>query len=43
VQVGDYRLTVVDIEKNRINKVKVEKVSAPVPAAAPSRKFILKA
>jgi putative hemolysin len=43
VQVGDYRLTVVDIEKNRINKVKFEKVNAPVPAAAPSRKFILKA
>jgi putative hemolysin len=43
VQVGDYRLTVVDVEKNRINKVKVEKVTAPAPVAAPPRKFILKA
>jgi CBS domain containing-hemolysin-like protein len=29
---ADYRLTVVDIEKNRISKVKVEKT--PVPAKA---------
>jgi putative hemolysin len=43
VQVGDYRLTVVDVEKNRINKVKVEKVNAPVVAVPPPRKFILKA
>jgi len=43
VQVGDYRLTVVDVEKNRINKVKVEKISAPVVAVPPPRKFILKA
>jgi CBS domain containing-hemolysin-like protein len=42
VQVGDYRLTVVDVEKNRINKVKVEKVNAPVVAVPPPRKFILK-
>jgi putative hemolysin len=43
VQVGEHRLTVVDVEKNRINKVKVEKVNVPVPAAAPSRRYILKA
>ncbi|HEY2943631.1 MAG TPA: hemolysin family protein, partial [Vicinamibacteria bacterium] len=43
VQVGDYRLTVVDVEKNRINKVKVEKVNAPVVAVPPPRKFIMKA
>jgi len=42
VSVGDYRLTVVDVEKNRINKVKIEKVSAPVPVPAPPRRFILK-
>ena len=40
---GDYRLTVVDVERNRINKVKVEKVSAPVAAVPPPRKFIMKA
>jgi CBS domain containing-hemolysin-like protein len=28
--VGDYRMTVVDVEKNRISKVKVEKVGAPL-------------
>src|SRR5438477_10825907 len=43
VQVGDYRLTVVDVEKNRINKVKIEKVNAPAPLPAPPRRFILKA
>ena len=37
VQVGDYRLTVVDVERNRINKVKVEKVSAPLAAVPPPR------
>jgi putative hemolysin len=31
VQVGDYRLTVVDVEKNRISKVKIEKSHAPTP------------
>jgi magnesium and cobalt exporter, CNNM family len=30
VQVGDYRLTVVDVEKNRISKVKIDKVPTPV-------------
>ena len=30
VGVGDYRLTVVDVEKNRISKVKVEKARATV-------------
>jgi putative hemolysin len=30
IPVGDYRLTVVDVERNRISKVKVEKVPAPV-------------
>ena len=30
VAVGDYRLTVVDVERNRISKVKIEKVPAPV-------------
>jgi len=30
VGVGDYRLTVVDVEKNRISKVKIEKARAPV-------------
>jgi len=30
VQVGDYRLTVVDVEKNRISKVKIDKVPAAV-------------
>ena len=28
VQVGGYRLTVVDVERNRISKVKVEKAAA---------------
>ncbi len=32
VQVGGFRFTVVDVEKNRISKVKIEK--APVPAKA---------
>jgi putative hemolysin len=36
VQVGDYRLTVVDVEKNRINKVKIEKIGAPA-AASPGK------
>ncbi|PYQ25693.1 MAG: hypothetical protein DMF81_01545 [Acidobacteria bacterium] len=40
VSVGDYRLTVVDVEKNRINKVKIEKVISPV---APAPKAALKA
>jgi putative hemolysin len=30
ISVGDYRLTVVDVERNRISKVKVEKAPAPV-------------
>jgi putative hemolysin len=30
VSVGDYRLTVVDVEKNRINKVKIDKAPTPV-------------
>ncbi len=30
IAVGDYRLTVVDVERNRISKVKVEKARAPV-------------
>jgi putative hemolysin len=30
VAVGDYRMTVVDVEKNRISKVKVEKAGAPL-------------
>jgi len=30
VQVGDYRLTVVDVEKNRISKVKIDKAPTPV-------------
>jgi CBS domain containing-hemolysin-like protein len=32
VTVDDYRLTVVDVEKNRISKVKVEKSPAAVKA-----------
>jgi putative hemolysin len=32
VALGDYRLTVVDVEKNRISKVKIEKVSPAAPA-----------
>ncbi len=32
VSLGDYRLTVVDVERNRISKVKVEK-QAPTPSA----------
>jgi putative hemolysin len=34
VLVEDYRFTVVDVERNRISKVKIEKV--PVPTTAPS-------
>jgi len=30
ITIGDYRLTVVDVERNRISKVKIEKVPAPV-------------
>jgi CBS domain containing-hemolysin-like protein len=30
VTVGNYRLTVVDVEKNRISKVKIEKSRTPV-------------
>ena len=30
VSVGDYRLTVVDVEKNRINKVRIDKAPTPV-------------
>jgi magnesium and cobalt exporter, CNNM family len=33
VALGDYRLIVVDVEKNRISKVKIEKVPAPVAKA----------
>ena len=36
VQVGDYRLTVVNVEKNRINKVKIEKIGASA-AASPGK------
>ena len=32
VGVGDYRLTVVDVEKNRISKVKIDRVPAAVKA-----------
>jgi putative hemolysin len=32
VTVGDYRLTVVDVERNRISKVKIEKAPVPVKA-----------
>jgi CBS domain containing-hemolysin-like protein len=32
VLVGDYRLTVVDVERNRISKVKIENVTVPVKA-----------
>jgi putative hemolysin len=35
IEVGGYRLTVVDVEKNRISKVKVEKAPASVNASAP--------
>lgn len=35
VVVGDYRFTVVDVERNRISKVKIEKAPAAVAAAAP--------
>ena len=34
VTVGEYRLTVVDVEKNRISKVKIEKLPAAAPAKA---------
>ncbi len=34
VALGDYRLTVVDVEKNRISKVKIEKPSGGVSATA---------
>jgi putative hemolysin len=43
VQVGDYRLTVVDVERNRINKVRIEKIPVPAAVSPPPRKFILKA
>jgi putative hemolysin len=33
VTAGDYRLTVVDVERNRISKVKVEKLSVPAVKA----------
>jgi putative hemolysin len=33
VPLGEHRLTVVDVEKNRISKVKIEKVPAGVPGA----------
>ena len=32
VATGDWRFTVVDVERNRISKVKIEKLPAPVPA-----------
>lgn len=32
VALGDYRLTVVDVERNRISKVKIDKVPIPVQA-----------
>jgi len=32
VSAGDWRLTVVDVERNRISKVKVEKLPSPPPA-----------
>ncbi len=34
VVVGDHRLTVVDVEKNRISKVKIERAPAEAPAGA---------
>jgi CBS domain containing-hemolysin-like protein len=33
VAMGDYRLIVVDVEKNRISKVKIEKAPSPVVKA----------
>lgn len=38
VTVGDYRLTVVDVEKTRISKVKVEKV--PVHVGPPPKRYL---
>ena len=32
VELGEFRLTVVDVEKNRISKVRIEKVVAPAVA-----------
>jgi CBS domain containing-hemolysin-like protein len=34
VAIGDYRMTVVDVEKNRISKVKIEKARAAAPVRA---------
>jgi CBS domain containing-hemolysin-like protein len=34
VSVGDWRFTVVDVERNRISKVRIEKLPAAVPAKA---------
>jgi CBS domain containing-hemolysin-like protein len=34
VAAGDWRFTVVDVERNRISKVKIEKLPASVPAKA---------
>jgi putative hemolysin len=37
VTVEDHRLTIVDVEKNRISKVKIEKLGVPAPVAAPTK------
>jgi putative hemolysin len=37
VALGDHRLTIVDVERNRISKVKVEKLKEAVSAAAPQQ------
>jgi CBS domain containing-hemolysin-like protein len=34
VTAGDWRFTVVDVERNRISKVRIEKLPAAVPAKA---------
>ena len=34
VALGDYRLTVVDVEKNRISKVKIDRPSGGTPVTA---------
>jgi putative hemolysin len=36
VELGEWRLTVVDVERNRISKVKVEKLPTPPPSGAVS-------
>ncbi len=36
VTIGDWRLTVVDVERNRISKVKIEKVPVPDHSRMPA-------